>query len=75
MACSYMCAAADATIRIWDLETGRQLHVLEGHLAGVSTIAWSQDSKILASGSDDKSIRLWDPEKVCLPTASSPVVS
>lgn len=34
-------------------------HVLEGHLAGVSVIAWSSDGKTLASGSDDKSIRLW----------------
>lgn len=52
--------AADATIRIWDLKTGKRLLLLEGHLAGVSTIAWSPDSKTLASGSDDKSIRLWD---------------
>ena len=52
--------AADATIRIWESTTGKQLHILEGHLAGISTIAWSPDSKTLASGSDDKSIRLWD---------------
>ena len=56
--------AADATVRIWDLATGRQLHILEGHLAGISTIAWSPDAKLLASGSDDKSIRLWNTDTV-----------
>ncbi|MCJ1473376.1 hypothetical protein MMC13_002027 [Lambiella insularis] len=52
--------AADATVRIWDTATGKLLNILEGHLAGISTIAWSPDSRTLASGSDDKSIRLWD---------------
>ena len=56
--------AADATIRIWDTATGKHMLSLEGHLAGISTIAWSPDSKSLASGSDDKSIRLWDVSTV-----------
>ncbi len=64
MADPTFCAAADATIRIWDTATGKHLHTLEGHLAGVSTIAWSPDSKTLASGSDDKAIRLWDVDTV-----------
>ena len=51
--------AADATIKIWDSATGKHVQTLEGHLAGISTIAWGPDSKMLASGSDDKSIRLW----------------
>lgn len=54
--------AADATCKIWDANTGKHQHTFEGHLAGVSTIAWSPDSKTLASGSDDKSIRLWHVE-------------
>ncbi|KAK4697792.1 COMPASS component SWD3, partial [Lecanoromycetidae sp. Uapishka_2] len=52
--------AVDSKLLIWDTATGNHLHTLEGHLAGISTIAWSPDSKTLASGSDDKSIRLWD---------------
>ena len=52
--------AADATIRIWDLTTNKCIKVLEGHLAGISTLAWAPDSKTIASGSDDKSIRLWN---------------
>ncbi|PGH13004.1 hypothetical protein AJ80_06488 [Polytolypa hystricis UAMH7299] len=50
---------ADATIKVWDVSTGRLIHSFEGHLAGISTISWSPDSSIIASGSDDKSIRLW----------------
>lgn len=52
-------AAADATIKIWDTASGRLIHTFEGHLAGISTISWSPDGAIIASGSDDKSIRLW----------------
>lgn len=53
-------SAADSTIKIWDAHTGALSQTLEGHLAGISTIAWTPDSKVIASGSDDKIIRLWD---------------
>ncbi len=64
-----MALAADATIKIWDAVSGKHMQTLEGHMAGVSTIAWSPDSKTLASGSDDKSIRLWDIHTVSHRTA------
>ncbi|KAI9803760.1 MAG: hypothetical protein M1825_001640 [Sarcosagium campestre] len=51
--------SADATLKLWDAETGAPANTLVGHLAGISTLAWSPDSQIIASGSDDKSIRLW----------------
>lgn len=51
--------AADATIKIWGTTTGRLIHTFEGHLAGISTITWSPDSSMIASGADDKSIRIW----------------
>jgi COMPASS component SWD3 len=56
--------AADGMIKIWNTETGRQEQTFEGHLTGISTIAWSPDSRWVASGGDDKVIRLWDVQTV-----------
>lgn len=36
------------------------MDTLVGHMAGVSCLAWTPDSNTIASGSDDKAIRLWD---------------
>ena len=51
---------ADAAVKVWDTGTGKLVHTFEGHLAGISTVAWSPDGETIASGSDDKSIRLWN---------------
>jgi WD40 repeat protein len=51
----------DATIHIWDLESGSDVRVLYGHTDRVNSVAYSPDGKRLASASDDRSIRIWDP--------------
>ena len=43
---------------------GRVCMELAGHTHGVSDVAWARDSRLLASASDDKSVRLWDTETV-----------
>ncbi|WP_263350613.1 WD40 repeat domain-containing protein [Acidicapsa acidisoli] len=52
----------DATTRLWDTATGRQLRNLTGHANGVLTVAFSPDGHSLASGSGDGKIRIWDAE-------------
>ncbi len=52
----------DQTIRLWDAQTARALHILTGHSMSVSSVAWSPDGHTLASGSDDQTIRLWDAQ-------------
>ncbi|MCI0691760.1 TIR domain-containing protein [candidate division KSB1 bacterium] len=55
-------AADDKTVRLWDVETGRCLRVLEGHTEKVQSVAWSADQRRVLSGSDDMTVRLWDVE-------------
>jgi WD40 repeat protein len=50
----------DATVRLWDTETGAQLASLEGHEAEVVSVAFSADGRRALSGSIDKTVRLWD---------------
>ena len=46
--------------RSGDTASGSRLAVLTGHTAGVNAIAFSPNGTQVATGSDDKSARLWD---------------
>ena len=56
-------SAADGTIRLWDVQTGRELHVYEDGMGEVRGVMFSPDGRRLLSGSDDKIIRIWPVPK------------
>ena len=47
-------------IRLWEVESGRQLRILSGHKRAVTSLAFSADGRRLLSGSQDTMLRLWD---------------
>jgi len=54
-------AGFNQTITLRHSATGELWRTLEGHTGRVTCVAWSPDGKEIASGSDDGSIRFWDP--------------
>lgn len=58
---SLVCSASeDATIKIWDYESGDYEKTLKGHTDSVQDLAFDPTGKILASCSADMTVKLWD---------------
>ena len=50
----------DDTVRLWDVETGRAVRVLEGHTDSVWSVAFSADGRRAFSGGANGVMRVWD---------------
>ncbi len=53
-------ASEDKTIRLWDLETNKQLLVLQGHQFVQAVAFHPQQSNLLISAGRDRQITVWD---------------
>lgn len=54
--------SGDATICLWDTQSGQRLKSLIGHAAFVTSIVCFSNQK-LASASRDDTVRIWDVER------------
>jgi len=53
-------AGDDGQIILWDTASGNDVATLRGHLAGVTSLAFSRDGKLLVSGDQERILKLWD---------------
>ena len=52
--------ADDKSMRVWDLKTGRCLKTYEAHTHFVTSIAFNQRSPVVATGSVDQVVKVWE---------------
>src|SRR5262249_14629056 len=52
----------DKLVRLWDVKTGKELRVLDGHEGPVTALLFTPDGKALYSAAMDGSVRKWDPK-------------
>jgi WD40 repeat protein len=52
----------DTTVKLWSVESQKEIATLQGHRKDVTSVAFSRDGNYLASGSKDSTIKLWSVE-------------
>ena len=53
-------ASTDINVKLWNVGTLEQIAVFPGHLDWISSVSFSPDSRTLATGSFDRTVKLWD---------------
>jgi len=53
-------ASRDNTLKVWDVDSGRELLTLQGHFASVNGVALSADGRRAVSASGDNTLKVWD---------------
>jgi WD40 repeat protein len=53
-------ALGDNSVRVIDAFTGQELTALRGHTEKVNDVAFSADGNLVATGSDDDTVRIWN---------------
>lgn len=46
--------------KLWDASTGDEVLTLEGHADGVTSVAFSDDGRSIASARTDGTIKVWE---------------
>jgi len=57
-------ASSDKTCRIWSVENGAELQVLDGHEDEIFSCAFNYEGDTIITGSKDNTCRIWKDSKI-----------
>lgn len=57
-------AGFDQTARIWDVESGKTLQVLEGHEDEIFSCQFNYEGDTIITGSKDNTCRIWRDNEI-----------
>ena len=60
LGCYALTAANDKTVALWDAKTAGRTRQFKGHSSYVNSCCPARDAAVLCTGSDDRSVRVWD---------------
>jgi len=59
--------SSNGSLHVWDIRTGHQLCNYSDHQGCVTSVAFAPDSRTMASGSDDRTVRIWSLDGIDRP--------
>ncbi|BBM81740.1 DUF4062 domain-containing protein [Candidatus Uabimicrobium amorphum] len=58
----------DNTMRLWSVADGSCLNIYEGHKRWIESVDVDRNARLIATGSRDKTLKIWDMQGNCLRT-------
>jgi len=52
----------DNTLKLWDIQTGKEIRTLTGHKGIINSVTFSENGKFILSTSSDRTVKQWDFE-------------
>ena len=56
----YIVTSGYGAASLWDIQSAREIRTFQGHSDMIRSVGFSRDGKYLATGSEDKTVKVWD---------------
>src|SRR2546427_12915668 len=53
---SLLSGSADGTLRVWDVQRGQCVHIIQGYAVSLYDVSWNQNAQIIACAGSDRRV-------------------